>query len=280
MTKHSLVCRKGGRDINPKIDMNIIGIAMQKVKRYKSSGNSVIRLFTFKLLFVWKMLKNTRRFFTDTEFRSILLLQIFSSKSVHQTTPLTYMDRYPKIFSACRDYFGNKQDLKILSFGCSTGEEVLTLRRYFPNAQIVGADINKHSLDICRMLPMDDKITFVHSYFSEIKKHGDFDAIFCMAVLQRKPHYIASQGITSLKNIYPFEKFEKQIRELDELVKEQGLLVVHYTQYSLFDTSVASKYEALGHYCQDDYHSPVFDRDSNLAKNRSPQNSIYIKSQK
>lgn len=52
------------------------------------------------------------------------------------------MDRYP----ACKNYFNGKQDLKILSYGCSTGEEVLTLRRYFPTAQIIGTDIKNIAL--------------------------------------------------------------------------------------------------------------------------------------
>lgn len=187
------------------------------------------------------------------------------------------MNRYPKIFSACQEYFKGKEDLKILSYGCSTGEEVLTLRRYFPTAQIIGADINKRSLETCRKLPVDDKISFIYSTPSEIQKHGKFDAIFCMAVLQRKPHDVAAKGITNLSKIYPFEKFENQISELDSLVKENGLLVVHFTQYSLWDTSVALKYEALGDYVQDDYSTPVFDRNSELRRNTNPQKSIFVK---
>ena len=45
----------------------------------------------------------------------------------------------------------------------------------------------------------------------------------CMAVLQRQPHYIEEKGINSLKKIYPFEKFEQQIVELDKSIKPQGL---------------------------------------------------------
>ena len=187
------------------------------------------------------------------------------------------MNRYPEIFSACRDYFDNKKDIKILSYGCSTGEEVLTLRNYFPNAQIIGAEINKHSLKKCREHPVDEKITFIYSTPHEIQKNGPFDAIFCMAVLQRQPHYVEAKGITSLKKIYPFEKFEQQIVELDKVIKPQGLLVVHFTQYSVGDTTVASKYKPLGHYNQSDYSSPVFDRNSNIVKKRSKQNSIFIK---
>ncbi|MGQ4665902.1 class I SAM-dependent methyltransferase [Metabacillus halosaccharovorans] len=196
--------------MNDKTGRINIGTAKQRFKEYKSSRNTSIKLIITTLSFIWNIVKKTRRLFTDKELRSILFLRIFSSKRVHQTTQLTYMDRYPKIFSACRDYFENKQDLKILSFGCSTDEEVLTLRRYFPNAQIVGADINKRCIDICRKLPVDEKITFVHSSLSEIKKYGDFDAIFCMAVLERKPHYIAAKGINSLKKIYPLRSLKSR----------------------------------------------------------------------
>lgn len=266
--------------MNTKGGIQIIGAAMQTIRGYKSSKNPIIRFTVSTLSFCWNAIINVKRYFVDSQFRSTLLLQVFNFKNVHQTTPLTYMNRYPKIFTACREYFGDKKDLKILSFGCSTGEEVLTLRSYFPNAYIVGADINKRSITICKKLPVDDNITFVHSSYSEIQKHGPFDAVFCMAVLQRKPHYIVAKGISSLKKIYPFEKFEKQVIELDELIKEQGLLTVHFTQYSLRDTSVAFKYEALGNYNQNDYRSPVFDKNSRLIKNPLPQNSIFIKSRR
>ena len=262
-----------------RVGMQIIVTAKQKVKRHQSSNNLIIRFIVSIFYVLWNTAQTARRVFVDKEFRSILFLQLLNSKNVHQTTPLTYMDRYPKIFSACRDYFDGKQDIKILSYGCSTGEEVLTLRRYFPNAHIIGAEINKNSLAKCRQLPVDKKINFIYSTPHEIQKHGPFDAIFCMAVLQRKPHDIEAKGITSLKGIYPFEKFEGQIVELDNLVNPQGLLVVHFTQYSVADTAVASKYVPLGDYNQDDYSSPVFDRNSNLIENPASQKSIFVKQQ-
>lgn len=263
--------------MNSRITSLILGTAKQTVKNYKSHKNPIIRMGVSNLYFLWNAIQTTKQAFVDKDYRAILLLQLFNSNNVHQTTPLTYMDRYPTIFSACKDYLDGKEDLKILSYGCSTGEEVLTLRKYFPNAQIIGAEINKRSLDKCRMLPVDENISFIYSTHDEIMKHGKFDAIFCMAVLQRKPHDIAAKEIKSLKKIYPFEKFEKQIIEFDELLNPLGLLVVHFTQYSLLDTGVALNYKSLGDYNQNDYLSPVFDKNSNLISNPSPQNSIFIK---
>ena len=225
-------------------------------------------------------MRQTKRFFREPGFRSAVFTQLFQAKHVHQTTPLTAMDRYPIIFNACRDYFEGKENLKILSYGCSTGEEVVTLRNYFPNATIIGAEINKRSLAACKKRQTDEKISFVYSRIDEIRKHGPFDAIFCMAVLQRKPHHMAETGISSLKKIYPFEKFEHTIMELDDLLQPNGLMVVHFTQYDLLDTAVASKYEAFGPYTQHDYKSPVFDKNSEVRRNPAPQKIIFKKTSK
>ena len=257
--------------------LQIIGNTKQTVIKQRSSKNPIIRLGVSILYVLWNTTRIVIRVCADPDFRSICLLQLLNSKNVHQTTSLTFMDRYPMIFSACRDYFNGKQDLKILSYGCSTGEEVLTLRQYFPTAQIIGAEINKRSLEKCKELHVDGKITFLYSTFCEIQKHGPYDVIFCMAVFQRKPHYIEAKGISSLKKIYPFEKFERQIIELDKLINQYGLLVIHFTQYSLLDTSVVFKYKALDDYSQDNYKMPVFDKNNNLVENPAPQNTIFIK---
>jgi len=249
----------------------------QVIKSQRSSKNPIIKIPISMLYLIRNSFRYSLHIFIDADYRSSILVELLNSRDVHQTTSLTFMNRYPVIFSACQNYFKEKKDLRILSYGCSTGEEILTLRSYFPSANIVGAEINKRSLKICRKRTVDEKISFIYSTLSEIQKNEPYDVIFSMAVLQRKPHVIAAKGITSLKNIYPFEKFEETIIEFDKLITPGGLLVVHYTQYSLLDTDVAQKYQALGNYNQNDYKEPVFDKNSNLIKNPDPQNSIFIK---
>ena len=241
------------------------------------SKNLIIKYIIRSLYFVKNILYTIRKICTNKEFRAIFYMSIFKAGKVHQTTPLTCMDRYPVIFSACRDYFKSNKNIKILSYGCSTGEEVLTLRKYFNDANIVGAEINKNSLEICRKLKVDDKITFIESKRNEINKNGKFDLIFCMAVLQRTPDKITRQGVKSLKKIYPFEKFEKQIIKLDKKLNKGGLMVIHFSQYSFADVNISSKYKALGNYNQDDYNSVIFDRNSNLIEKPISRNSIFIK---
>ena len=247
------------------------------IKNNRHSKNIAIKFFIKGSYFFMNTLYTVKRIFMDKEYRSLTYIKIFKASRVQQTTPFTAMDRYPIIFSACSNYFLKKENIKILSYGCSTGEEVLTLRRYFPNATIVGAEINKHSLEVCKSHNVDDKIIFIKSTPRNIKKHGPFDLVFCMAVLQRTPDTITQEGITSLKDIYPFEKFENQIIELDGYVNKGGLLVTHFTQYDFMDTVVATKYKVFGNYNQDDYKSSIFDKNSDLIRERYCRNSIFKK---
>jgi hypothetical protein len=202
------------------------------------------------------------RFLVDGQYRSVALLRVFQGASVHQTSPDTRIDRYPKIFDACRTYFTDKNDLKILSYGCSTGEEVLTLRKYFPTAHITGAEINRGSLAICRRHSVDDQIAFVYSERGAIARRGPYDAIFCMAVFQRTPVAIAERGIIDLKRIYPFEKFDRQVTELDEMLASGGLFVMRHAQYRFQDASVAAKYAPLETAPPESDVVPRFGRDS------------------
>ncbi len=213
----------------------------------------------------------------DRRYRAMMFLKWSDPQRVHQTTPLTYMDRYPQIFAACRDLFADRPAIRILSFGCSTGEEVISLRRYFPDAHIVGAEINPESLALCLKQPVDDRMTFVVSDPATISQQGPFDLIFCMAVLQRTPRSVETKRMPSLKKLYPFEKFDLQVRELDAYLREGGVLVIHHTQYFFRDSSVASKYETLdtGHFPAG--YVPSYDRNSMRVDGADKGGSIFRK---
>jgi hypothetical protein len=63
---------------------------------------------------------------------------------IHQISAKTAFNRYPQIFAGAAHAAPNAR--RILSFGCSTGEECATLKMYFPQAKVVGADLNPVSL--------------------------------------------------------------------------------------------------------------------------------------
>ena len=246
-------------------------------KRWLNSDNRTLRAIAGLFKYSWVFLCTLKVFFVNSEYRSIQMLKIFHHRNVHQTTPSTTKNRYPDTFIECVKYFGKRDNLRLLSFGCSTGEEVLTLRMYFPNAEIVGVDINKRNLRVCRKLKTDENITFAYSSPKNLIKLGPFDAVFCMAVFQRTPHYIADQKISDISKIYPFEKFENQLVYLSQLVNPLGLLVTHFTQYSFEDTSIASKFTAVNNHTQEGYCKPVFDKHGKILVSAPPFHSIFAK---
>ena len=249
----------------------------QALRASRQSRNPLIRAAAGLLFAARETLRSAQTFLTNGTYRSVAVVRWFRPRALHQTTVLTWMDRYPQIFCACRDYFGQRQNLRVLSFGCATGEEVITLRAYFPSAWITGAEINRRSLAVCRARLVDDRTSFLYSTRGAIRAHGPFDAIFCMAVLQRTPHAVAGAGVASLKTIYPFEKFEQQVSALDAMLRTGGLLIVHHTQYRVRDTAVGSHYTPLSVSDRPADRGPLFDRNSILIPDAMREGSIFVK---
>ncbi len=97
-----------------------------------------------------------------------------------------------------------------------------------------------------------------------------------MAVLQKQPHRIHDQGIRNIKKIYPFDKFDNQLVELDKNLKTGGLIVICFTQYRFTDSSISPRYEAYGEITQNQI-TPVFDKNGDIIDDSTPQLSIYRK---
>ena len=213
----------------------------EALRRRRTSTNPVVRQTVAGLFAARHLVLSV----TDPANRALLFVRWFRPESLHQTTPLTWPDRYPEIFSLCRDHFGAESEIRILSFGCSTGEEVLTLRRYFSKAFITGAEINPRSLATCRALPVDARIRFTTPDAASLARYAPFDLVTCMAVLQRTPHRVERLGIRDISRLYPFARFDRQLVELDSLIRPGGLLVLQHAQYRFEDSSIASRYDAL-----------------------------------
>ena len=153
----------------------------------------------------------------------------------HQLPNRTALNRYPEIFAtAAAAAPGAKH---ILSFGCSTGEECITLAEYFPEALIVGTDINPANLLKARK-HRNDRIRFVYASDRILSGLGGFDAVFGMAVL-RTPKK------RSIARHYPFDRFAERALFLESLVRPGGLLVIHNATYRFSDTPRRFMYETI-----------------------------------
>ena len=157
-----------------------------------------------------------------------------------QTASTTFFDRHPDLFRAVSKLAISNSDLSILSFGSSTGEECQTLRKYFPNAHIVGAEINADSRKKAISNNQDEKILFIDSIPTLIQEKGPFDVVFALSVLCKNPE---AEYANDLSSIYPFATYEGFINELDEYLKVGGWLVIRSANYRFKDTAIYNNYQ-------------------------------------
>ena len=183
----------------------------------------------------WVQLLDVTRLIRTAEGRARLWTRLAYRSEIHQTTPYTAENRYPELFDFVARLAPDTR--RILSFGCSTGEELVALRRRFPQAEIVGTEINPRSRRIAaRRLSADANVVVVPP--GEIT--GKFDAIFALAVFQLEPHTVEEVGTEDLSGLYPFQRFDDAVTGLVERIEPGGLLCVINSHYRVEDSSVAA----------------------------------------
>jgi hypothetical protein len=119
----------------------------------------------------------------------------------------------------------NKDDIKILSFGCSEGFEVEALRKFFPKAIIHGCDINEAALDVARK-------NFPNEYFFKsekdaIAKNGPYDLIVCCSVLCVHPANVIEGKVTGLG----FDIWQEIVGLIDKGLYVGGILLLINSQF-------------------------------------------------
>lgn len=182
------------------------------------------------------------RLLLSSSLRKKTFWRYLLKNKINQVSNYTEENRYPDLFKICKDYFSTSMAPRLLSFGCSTGEEVISLNKYLPNATIIGTDINKWCIEECQKKSDNQKLLFIHSLSGKYKRARDFDAIFCLAVFQHTKNRAANQKI-AIK--FTFKRFENQLQDLDEKLKENGLLFIDHSDFDFRNTSLYKKYSVL-----------------------------------
>jgi 2-polyprenyl-3-methyl-5-hydroxy-6-metoxy-1,4-benzoquinol methylase len=160
-------------------------------------------------------------------------------KNIHQKSNATKYNRYPEIFLTCSNIKNNNP--KILSFGCSHGLEVFSLKeKYFPNSIIHGLDINKEMISICNK---DNKYKDIYFYnYDDFNFSEKYDIIFCMSVLCR---WEDTKHVEDCSKIYSFKQFNSQLNDLDKLLNIGGLLVIYNSNFCFSDSELYNKYNVI-----------------------------------
>jgi SAM-dependent methyltransferase len=218
------------------------------------------------------------RFITDRTYRETRWFYRQRPADLLQPSNVTMFDRYPEIFSFVQGQLGDDSELNILSFGCSTGEEVFSLRQYFSHATIRGIDINPGNIRICkrRLRKLnDERIQFYIAGTLAAESTASFDAIFCMAVLRHSR--LGRPGVIRSNHVFPFEAFSRTIESFRRCLKPGGLLVMRHNNFRLCDSAAGADFETI--LSIDDSGSerktPLFGPDNRLLPGTSYPDTVF-----
>ncbi len=180
----------------------------------------------------------------------------------------TLRDRYPWLFRFAADALQGRNNINILSFGCSEGDEVFALAEYFPGATIKGIDIDPGNIARCETRANEasaTRLSFDTAGTTEAEPHGGYDAIFCLSVLCNGD--LTNSGAKRCDHLMTFDAFERTVTDFARCLKPGGLLFLHTTNFRFCDTAVASGFDVVLQADPSQLASDVlFDRDNRLMK--------------
>jgi SAM-dependent methyltransferase len=204
------------------------------------------------------------RYLIDPQQRSISKLQNNPQSKLLQPSAVTFPNRYPEIFGFVKASLKKIEHPQILSYGCSTGEEVFSLKHYFPDGEIKGIDINPYSIGQARARlakAPTPSITFsmANSPSGELTEH--YDAIFCLAVLR---HGTLDATMPESCDAYiKFSDVAELVADLSRCLKPGGLIAIQHSHFRFVDFPIASKFEAvLAEKKRANFKSPLYGSDN------------------
>jgi SAM-dependent methyltransferase len=195
----------------------------------------------------YRLARFVYRLVRSVESRNTALLLLRPPKGLYQPYGTTSANRYPEIFEYVREQIGSGSGWRILSIGCSTGEEVFSLRRYFPEATIVGLDINPFNIAVCRWRRIrfgDAGIKFTVAGSCAGEPDASCDAVFAMAVF-RHGDLNCSPAPAKCDHCIRFADFERSAIDMARVLKPGGLLVIQHAMFRFADTAAAANFETL-----------------------------------
>ncbi len=187
-------------------------------------------------------------FAADPVFRRDHLLLWRRPTNLYQHRSVTLPDRYPAIFDLLRQKLADVANPRLLSFGCATGDEVFSLRSYFPTAYIKGIDINPANIAACRRQLArnggDDTLAFAIGSSAANEPAESYHAVLCMAVFVRW-QLKRDRNIATCEPHLRFSDFAQAAAELAACVVPGGYLVIRHAMFRFADTPAAREFSCV-----------------------------------
>lgn len=130
---------------------------------------------------------------------------------------------------------------RLLCFGSSWGAEVLPFALALPQATIVAAEIEQKALDDCAAIFANfGNVHVIKSSWEAIRGFGPFDAINCNAVFCKYP---LSRDVEDISSKFSFGEFEDMAGRLVEHLKDDGIVSLYNSNYSLLDSDLGAGFK-------------------------------------
>lgn len=207
--------------------------------------------------------------------RSALLIRR-RPQGLFQPYGTTQEDRYPELFQSIRQVLADIPQTRLLSFGCSTGEEVFSLARYFLRAHLRGVDIDAGRIAQCqarwRREGREPRLSFACAGDVALEPSASYDLVMAMAVFR---HGALGESPTDCSAWIRFDDFDRALGDLARVLKPGGLLVIRHANFRFGDTRVAGMFECLRGEAA--LGSPIYGRDDRLLPGVTGDDGIYRK---
>lgn len=177
--------------------------------------------------------------------RTLHRLRTERAEELLQPWPVTAPDRHPALFALTRDRLGGLAEPRLLSFGCSTGEEPLTLAGYLPQARIDGLDINPRNVAEARRKVAQAGLTRISIAEAGSPPEGAalYDGVFCLSVLRHGE--LDAYRPETCSAVLPFRRFAQTVTALDRVLKPGGYLFLWGSNFRFADTAEAARYDVV-----------------------------------
>lgn len=211
--------------------------------------------------------------------RQIAWLTLTCPRGLFQPSGTTQVNRYPDIFAQATAHLRQKPDLRLLSFGCSTGEEVFTLADLFPTATVKGIDISGARIRTCRarwrQQGSPSRIEFTRTGSTEQEANGSYDAVFAMAVFR---HGGLGAAPSHCLPLFDPHAAERALTDLARVLKPGGLLAIRHANLRFSDLALADGFRAV-YECPPlpALLTPVYDLNGNLRPGIAGDDGLYRK---